>query len=95
MKELNNSLICFLSIAKLEPKKPLSGKFPPFQKKMSSLELLKDVYYVGYVDWEVRNFHGYSTHKGSSYNAYIAKSGEKTILIDINSSLLLGEVSNV
>ena len=49
---------------------------------MSSLELLKDVYYVGYVDWEVRNFHGYSTHKGSSYNAYIVKSGEKTILID-------------
>ena len=43
---------------------------------------MKDIYYVGYVDWEVRNFHGYSTHRGSSYNAYIVKSGEKTILID-------------
>ncbi|MBY8986732.1 MAG: MBL fold metallo-hydrolase, partial [Candidatus Lokiarchaeota archaeon] len=43
---------------------------------------MKDVYYVGYVDWEVRNFHGYSTHRGSSYNAYIVKSGEKTVLID-------------
>jgi len=48
---------------------------------MSSLELLKDVYYVGYVDWEIRNFHGYSTNRGSSYNAYLVK-GEKTILID-------------
>ncbi len=48
---------------------------------MSSLELLKDVYYVGYVDWEVRNFHGYSTNRGSSYNAYLVK-GEKTVLID-------------
>ncbi|MHA2182153.1 MAG: FprA family A-type flavoprotein [Promethearchaeota archaeon] len=43
---------------------------------------MKDVYFVGYVDWEVRNFHGYSTHRGSSYNAYIVKSGEKTVLID-------------
>ncbi len=49
---------------------------------MSKLEIMKDVYYVGYVDWEVRNFHGYSTHKGSSYNAYIVKSGEKIVLID-------------
>ncbi|MFX1274752.1 MAG: FprA family A-type flavoprotein [Promethearchaeota archaeon] len=40
------------------------------------------MFFVGYVDWEVRNFHGYSTHKGSSYNAYIVKSGDKTILID-------------
>ena len=49
---------------------------------MTHLELMKDVYYVGYVDFEVRNFHGYSTHKGSSYNAYIVKSGDKTVLID-------------
>jgi anaerobic nitric oxide reductase flavorubredoxin len=45
-------------------------------------EILKDVFYVGYVDWEVRNFHGYSTHKGSSYNAYLVKSGTDYILID-------------
>ncbi|MFX1375666.1 MAG: FprA family A-type flavoprotein [Promethearchaeota archaeon] len=42
---------------------------------------MKDITYVGYVDFEVRNFHGYSTHRGSSYNAYIVK-GEKTVLID-------------
>jgi len=48
---------------------------------MTHLELMKDIYYVGYVDWEVRNFHGYSTNRGSSYNAYIVK-GEKTVLID-------------
>jgi len=48
---------------------------------MTNLELLKDIFFVGFVDFEVRNFHGYSTHKGSSYNAYIVK-GEKTVLID-------------
>jgi flavorubredoxin len=42
---------------------------------------MKDIHFVGYVDFEVRNFHGYSTHKGSSYNAYIVK-GEKKVLID-------------
>jgi len=45
-------------------------------------EILKDVFYVGYVDWEIRNFHGYSTNRGSSYNAYLVKSGDIYILID-------------
>jgi flavorubredoxin len=49
---------------------------------MNELEIMKDVFYVGYVDWEVRNFHGYSTHKGSSYNAYLVKTGDKYVLID-------------
>lgn len=48
---------------------------------LTHLELMKDIWFVGYVDFEVRNFHGYSTHKGSSYNAYLVK-GEKTVLID-------------
>jgi len=42
---------------------------------------MRDVFFIGYVDWEVRNFHGYSTHRGTSYNAYIAK-GDKTVLND-------------
>jgi flavorubredoxin len=48
---------------------------------MTHLELMTDIWFVGYIDYEVRNFHGYSTHRGSSYNAYIVK-GEKTVLID-------------
>ncbi len=39
--------------------------------------------WVGKVDWELRHFHGeeYSTHRGSSYNAYLLRDG-KTALID-------------
>lgn len=46
-------------------------------------ELKKDIYWVGATDWKVRHFHGYelSTHRGSSYNAYLIKD-EKTVLID-------------
>ncbi|MDF2674680.1 MAG: beta-lactamase protein, partial [Clostridiales bacterium] len=46
-------------------------------------ELKEGVYWVGATDWRVRYFHGYelSTHRGSTYNAYLVKD-EKTVLID-------------
>jgi flavorubredoxin len=46
-------------------------------------ELSKGVYWVGVVDWGIRHFHGYelSTHRGSSYNAYLIVD-EKIALID-------------
>jgi flavorubredoxin len=37
--------------------------------------------WVGYVDWTVRDFHGYQTNRGSTYNAYLIVD-EKTALID-------------
>jgi len=37
--------------------------------------------WVGYVDWTVRDFHGYKTDRGSTYNAYLVRD-EKTALID-------------
>ncbi len=41
------------------------------------------VSWVGKIDWELRKFHGeeYSTHKGSTYNAYLVRD-EKTVLVD-------------
>lgn len=48
-----------------------------------SFKVTDKVTWVGKIDWELRSFHGeeYSTHRGSSYNAYLIK-GEKNILID-------------
>lgn len=45
-------------------------------------ELCKGVHWVGYVDWPVRDFHGYQTKRGSSYNAYLVEGSEKIALID-------------
>ncbi len=47
------------------------------------VELKKNVYWVGVVDWGLRHFHGHelSTHRGSSYNAYLILD-EKTTLVD-------------
>lgn len=46
-----------------------------------AVPVAEDVYWVGAVDWELRNFHGYSTHRGSTYNAYLILD-EKVTLVD-------------
>jgi len=50
---------------------------------MPPVKVLENVFWVGAVDWNVRNFHGftYSTHRGTTYNAYLIVD-EKTALID-------------
>lgn len=48
---------------------------------MKPVEIAKGIYSVGVIDWNIRDFHGYSTERGSSYNAYLIV-GEKTVLID-------------
>jgi flavorubredoxin len=40
-----------------------------------------NVYWVGAIDWDVRNFHGYLTQRGTTYNAFLIM-GEKITLID-------------
>ncbi len=48
---------------------------------MQVYEIKKDIYWVGAVDWLVRDFHGYSTYRGTTYNAYLMFD-EKTVLFD-------------
>jgi len=40
-----------------------------------------DIYWTGYIDWDLRNFHGYDTPSGSTYNSYLILD-EKPTLID-------------
>jgi flavorubredoxin len=48
---------------------------------MLPVEVKPKVYWVGAVDWNIRDFHGYSTYKGSTYNAYLVVD-EKIVLFD-------------
>ncbi len=49
---------------------------------MKPLEIKKDIFWVGSVDFESRDFHGYSlSPRGTTYNAYVVKD-EKTVLFD-------------
>ncbi|PID75636.1 MAG: MBL fold metallo-hydrolase [Deltaproteobacteria bacterium] len=48
---------------------------------MSNNELAAGVYWVGAIDWNVRDFHGYSTNRGTTYNAFLVID-EKVTLFD-------------
>jgi anaerobic nitric oxide reductase flavorubredoxin len=49
-----------------------------------SFKVNDNVTWVGKIDWELRKFHGeeLSAHRGSSYNSYLIRGSEKTVLID-------------
>ena len=38
---------------------------------MNKVEIKPDIYWVGGIDWDIRNFHGYSTNRGTTYNSYL------------------------
>ena len=48
---------------------------------MQAIKISDDVYFVGAVDWSLREFHGYETGRGSTYNAYLIID-DKITLID-------------
>lgn len=48
---------------------------------MNKKEIKPGIYSVGVVDWNLRSFHGYPIHKGTTYNAYLIVD-EKIALID-------------
>lgn len=53
--------------------------------------LRENIDWVGAVDWNIRDFHGYDTERGSSYNAYLIRD-EKTALIDTVKAPFAGEL---
>ncbi len=57
----------------------------------SPLELAEGIYWVGVIDWNLRDFHGYETPKGGSYNAYLVVD-EKIALIDTVKAPFAGEM---
>ena len=48
---------------------------------MRPIEIAKDIYWVGAVDWNNRDFHGYSIYEGTTYNAFLILD-ETVTLID-------------
>lgn len=53
---------------------------------MSTTELAKGIYWVGAIDWDVRDFHGYSTYKGTTYNAFLIIDEKVTLFDTVKSS---------
>ncbi len=55
------------------------------------VQLKRGIHWVGVVDWNLRNFHGYETHRGTTYNAYLVVD-EKIALVDTVKSSFFPEM---
>lgn len=48
---------------------------------MKAIEIKKDIYWTGVKDWNLKEFHGYQTPHGSTYNSYLIMD-DKITLVD-------------
>ncbi|MDH3982320.1 MAG: FprA family A-type flavoprotein [Kiritimatiellaceae bacterium] len=53
-------------------------------------KLKEGINWIGYIDWTVRDFHGYKTESGSTYNAYLVQD-EKNAVIDAVKAPFVGK----
>ncbi len=59
---------------------------------MRSVRVSDRIDWVGVIDWNLRDFHGYETPRGSTYNAYLVRGEDKTALIDTVKGPFVGEL---
>ena len=46
---------------------------------MKPIEIVPNVHCLSTVDWNLRDFHGYQTEKGSTYNSFLVNGERKRI----------------
>jgi flavorubredoxin len=52
------------------------------------IKLAPKVYWVGAIDWDVREFHGYLTEKGTTYNAFLILDDKITLIDTVKEEFL-------
>jgi len=57
----------------------------------NAVRLTDRVYWVGAIDWAIRDFHGYRTGRGTTYNAFLVL-GDRITLIDTVKKPFFGEM---
>jgi len=65
---------------------------------MQPIEVKKNIYWVGAIDWDLRSFHGYLTQRGSTYNAYLIIDKQVTLVDTVKECLcdeMLERISQV
>ena len=58
---------------------------------LKKIQIKPDIYWVGGIDWNLRNFHGYSTNRGTTYNSYLIID-KKITLVDTVKHYLFDEM---
>jgi len=59
----------------------------------AAVKLTDRVFWVGAIDWAIRNFHGYQPGRGTTYNAYLVLA-EKVTLVDTVKKPFFGEMTS-
>lgn len=65
---------------------------------MKAVQLKEGIYWVGAIDWNIREFHGYSIQRGTTYNAFLIVDEKITLIDTVKSQLfdeMLERISNV
>ncbi len=65
---------------------------------MKPIEIADGIYSVGVVDWNIRDFHGYSTYKGTTYNSYLVVDDKITLVDAVKKEFadeLIGNISQI
>jgi flavorubredoxin len=63
-----------------------------------AVKIVENVFWVGAIDWNIRDFHGYTTHKGSTYNAYLILADKVTLIDTVKAPFkeeLMSRISSV
>jgi anaerobic nitric oxide reductase flavorubredoxin len=62
---------------------------------MQAREIKPDIYWVGAIDWAVRDFHGYITPHGTSYNNYLILDEHVTLVDAVKNDFFNYTVDNI
>ena len=62
---------------------------------MQKIEVAPGVYWIGAVDWAIRDFHGYITPRGSTYNNYLIMDDEPALIDAIHAEFTDESIKNI
>jgi len=62
---------------------------------MKPVELKNGIYWVGVTDWAIRDFHGYETPRGTSYNNYLIDDDEPTLFDAVHHDFVDISIKNI
>jgi flavorubredoxin len=62
---------------------------------MTKVEVTPNVYWVGAIDWAVRDFHGYVTPRGSTYNNYLIMDDEPALVDAVHGEFTDTSIKNI
>jgi anaerobic nitric oxide reductase flavorubredoxin len=62
---------------------------------MKAIEIKPDIYWVGAIDWGVRDFHGYVTPNGTTYNNYLINDQQLTLVDSVKHDFASTTIANI